>query len=87
MSDQMQVHIRRNIDGVIRVYLYDGGWEEYSDYMWLAGGNYSCDCNRYLFFQRSAGGDEVEHPCGDTAYSILKFVLPDGTEVAGDDDV
>ena len=83
----MAVHIRREADGLVRVYNYDydGGWEDYFDYMWFHGGNYSCDCNRYLFFQRAAGEDDSgDNPCGETAYSIVKIVLPDGREIKGD---
>lgn len=81
------VHIRRNSDGLVRVYHDDTPWEEGSDFLWLDG-NYSCDCNRYLFFQRSADEPEIDNPaCGDTAYSIVKFVLADGSEIAVKDAV
>ncbi len=79
----MKVHIRRNEDGVIRAYEYDGGWEGHSGYLWLEG-NYSCDCNRHLFFQRAAGEDDGEVHCGSTAYTILKFELASGEVVEGD---
>lgn len=84
-KDGMDVYIRRNSDGVVRVYHDTYPWEEHSDYMWLDGGNYSCDCNRYLFFQRSADEDEEDdRPCGETAYSIMKFVNFDGKIIEGD---
>src|SRR5262245_21297896 len=64
------VHVRRIADGEVRQYK---SWEIYdaedgdtpSDFM-DAEGNYSCDCNRHLFFHRAAGvepEDDVE--CGD----------------------
>jgi hypothetical protein len=38
-------------------YLTD--WEgEFDDFIWSEG-NYSCDCNRSLFFQRGMGIDEM----------------------------
>lgn len=81
------VYIRRNADGLVHVYHYDGPWEEHSDYMWFEG-NYACDCNRYLFFQRAADEPESDdRQCGETAYFIEKFVLSDGSEIPGDDEM
>lgn len=41
-----------------------------STFMW-EDGNYSCDCNRYLFFQREKDEEmEEDYPCGDSAYSV-----------------
>lgn len=83
------VHIRRNADGVVRVHHYNMPWEPHSEYLWLDGGNYSCDCNRHLFFKWSGGADasdeDDEFPCGETAYSVVKIVFPDGSEVPPDD--
>ena len=39
---------------------------EYLDYMWEEG-NYSCDCNREMFFER-AGGKEVDATCSEGRY-------------------
>lgn len=40
-------------------------WEE---------GNYSCDCNRRLFFERAKGNDPgLNQPCGETRYSVLGY--------------
>lgn len=66
------VHIRRNADGEVRQYVDKYPWDSGSEYMW-ADGNYSCDCNRYLFFMRAAGEDEgklIDDRCGDDGYSV-----------------
>lgn len=72
----INVHVRRNVDGVVRVYPFpEYGWDtDGSDYMW-ADGNYSCDCNRHLFFERAAGKEPEwnEGKCGDDAYSVRIF--------------
>lgn len=41
-------------------------------YLWSEG-NYSCDCNRALFFARAAGEDEPDEPCGDSAYRLISL--------------
>jgi hypothetical protein len=64
------IEIRRNSDGVVRSYFDSYEWQ--GDYMWTDG-NYSCDCNRYLFFMRAAGEDEgdlIADRCGDGGYSV-----------------
>jgi predicted dehydrogenase len=67
--------IRKNKTGEIREYkdeLYWGNWyqdEEPSTYIW-EDGNYSCDCNRYLFFQRVKNENEDNEECGDELYSV-----------------
>lgn len=49
-------------------------------------GNYSCDCNRYLFFERARGrglgdADPVhdEHECGETKF-VVEMILERGTD-------
>ncbi len=61
------VQIRRNKDGVIR----EIPNEKWDDYLW-AEGNYSCDCNRHLSFERAIGNDPDfdEAPCGETLYAV-----------------
>lgn len=64
------VEIRRNIDGVVRLHLENDEW--LGPYIW-EDGNYSCDCNRFLFFMRAADEDEGEWDdlrCGDGGYSV-----------------
>lgn len=40
------------------------------DYMWGDGGNYSCDCNRALFFATANGEDDPDVSCGDERYHV-----------------
>ena len=68
--------IRKNETSEIREYKDEVWWdcnEPYDDYpndfMWSEG-NYSCDCNRYLFFQRAKGENEDNDECGDDKYSV-----------------
>jgi hypothetical protein len=47
--------------------------------MWEEG-NFSCDCNRGIFFY----GNQEDYPCHSWVgqrFTILKFVFPDGTEL------
>ena len=66
------VYIRNNMTGEVRKHDDEVWWDgDYpSDYMWSEG-NYSCDCNRYLFFQRAKGESEDNVPhCGENMYSV-----------------
>jgi hypothetical protein len=74
----LHVSIRRNSDALTRVYdfAYEGmkPWDEDSDWIWSEG-NYSCDCNRAIFFERAAGKEHTREemeawPCGDESYTI-----------------
>jgi hypothetical protein len=48
----------------------DEGSEESFFFLWTEG-NYSCDCNRDLFFHRVSQPDYYEdHPCGDSEYRL-----------------
>lgn len=71
MAAHAIVYIRRNSDRVVRDVL-EPDWET-ADFCWIEG-NYSCDCNRYLFFERAEGGDpeidDGKYRCGDIGYSI-----------------
>src|SRR5580765_2651563 len=51
------------------------------EYMYMEG-NYSCDCNKMLFWLRSQQmDDDVETPCGDTmTIQRLTAIRPDGSE-------
>lgn len=81
------VLIRRNSDGEIRRRtLTDLEWID-ADIYWWTDGSFGCDCNRFLEFERAAGGDpELETAvCGNSAYTVLKVILPDGSEVKIDE--
>ena len=78
--------IRREADGVVRRYEEPFEWHggSYPDYIW-AEGNYSCDCNRHLFFQRAAGEpDGDDYPCGDELYTV-RIVAGNGEVLYQDD--
>lgn len=82
---EISVHLRRVSDGLERVYKTDGVLMDdktnLSTWIWEEG-NYSCDCNRYLFFQRAGKeGEEEEVECTDGKY-IVWIVNPlDGNVV------
>ena len=63
------IEIRRNSDGLIRKFRDDFDWD--GDFIW-EGGNYACDCNRTLFFERAGGNEPAwdAYGCGDSAYSV-----------------
>lgn len=65
----LKIEIRRNADGVIVITnLPDWDWHQY---LW-EDGNFSCDCNRELFFIRARGedGDAVEGLCGRGKFDV-----------------
>lgn len=65
----LTVEIRRNADGAIRTHADSGPWDDANEYGWTEG-NFSCDCNRALFFARAVGDPDPNIPCGDDGYSI-----------------
>lgn len=67
--------------------MVDCEWEGESTIWFWTEGNYGCDCNRYLLFQRAAEeseDDEIE--CGWQKYHVLGFILTDGRCVPNFDD-
>lgn len=88
-----KVAIRDNATGEVRIGAYDFEWfkeDGGTDDFWWTEGNMSCDCNRHLEFLRAGGPgpaddphwNNVEHACGDGAYSVLYAELPDGKRIA-----
>lgn len=84
-------HVRKNATGEVRAYRFDMEWQEPDDhssgsiYGWKEG-NFSCDCNRELFFLRADDEDEPDEPeCGETRFSVLFIELPDGRRIPIDD--
>ncbi len=74
------VLLKNNETGEERKIHHDEDWDDGSNYLWTEG-NYSCDCNRHLFFERSIGRrpDKEEMVCGDIKYTAVYAELPDGT--------
>lgn len=72
---QPVARIRCNSTGEVRLYEALGtldenpGWP--STYIWEEG-NYACDCNRALFFGYAVGltYEQIDHPCGEGAFSV-----------------
>lgn len=58
----------RNSDRLIRT-MQENGPENVLVFMW-SDGNYSCDCNRALFFANTVGDPDPDQECGDKAYSV-----------------
>lgn len=79
------VEIRRVADGLVRRYHMDHPWHSSSMFWWTEG-NGGCDCNRMMDFQRAGGEDDtLPHPCGDTAYQVIRAIFPDGTTLQIDE--
>lgn len=53
-------------------------------YLWSEG-NYSCDCNRGMFFAHAAGEQDPNRSCGDERYKV-KIVGNDGTLLYEDEE-
>lgn len=65
--------IRENETGIVKEYemlnciSQDDGYEV--RYIW-SDGNYGCDCNRHMFFDRVDGRQEEDYECSDGLYSV-----------------
>lgn len=78
MSEQAYVELRDNATGQIVRHLD----RYYYSYMWTDG-NYSCDCNRHLFFCNALGiepNPEISRECGSSKYTAIRAIFLDGTE-------
>lgn len=77
------VTIRKNATGETRVYdCSDLEWREHSLFWWTDG-NFGCDCNRELSFERAGGSDpDIDAvKCGDGAFTVLHADFPDGSRI------
>ena len=76
-----KVLIRNNETKEARWIEHPTPWDEHDEFMWTEG-NYGCDCNRHLFFERANGvePDDDTVQCGEAKYSALYALLPDGTQ-------
>jgi len=72
-----KVALRDNETGEIRIHeepVYD-----YDEHLWSEG-NYSCDCNRFIFFNRAVGIEpRTRCECGATRYVCIYVEWPDGS--------
>ena len=86
------VALRKNDTGEVRICRQNIDWDTSNDcghvYYWTEG-NFGCDCNRELTFLRAGGEtpalDDVE--CGESRFTALYALLPDGRKVMLDDEV
>lgn len=68
------VLLRRVSDGLEAVVEDTAGYESVDSaaFMWTEG-NYSCDCNRHLFFERAFGNDPpLGGECSDGRYVVVE---------------
>jgi hypothetical protein len=72
------VHICNKRTGETVVYRHLFGFrEEGGDrdtFIW-GDGNYSCDCNRGIFFHEAKGEKHADHPCSSTPDTVV-FLIP-----------
>ena len=82
----LTIRLRKTETGEERDYTDEYGsreqWEKSGGYIWMEG-NFSCDCNRELFFCRAGDEDEpdpITAQCGDTRYRLV-WVKDEGGEI------
>ena len=69
---EAKIKLTRVSDGLVREITQDCDSEEGMEYMGMEG-NYSCDCNRHLFFEREGGREppDDEPGCGEGMYKVV----------------
>lgn len=75
--------IRNNVTGEIRssdtkIWYEDDG-KTLNDYIWSMG-NFSCDCNRALFWSMAGGEEELDVECGDDKFDV-NLIIPSTGEI------
>lgn len=77
VSIPINIYIRRNSDMLVMHYdapdivgfIDDGSFNEF---IW-SDGNFACDCNRRLFFERALDAnydDDIDYDCGSDKYAV-----------------
>lgn len=63
---------------------YEWGSDD-GDAHWWTEGNFGCDCNRGMVFDKAGGQEPGEHPCwsasGKNRFRVTFAHLPDGRKV------
>lgn len=62
---------------------WQDSWQSTYSFIWEEG-NFACDCNRALFFERAKTGDQAawpETPCGNDLYKLDKLVVRETGEI------
>ena len=78
----IHITMRDNNTNEVRVLHKKLEWfERGSDFMW-SDGNFSCDCNRALFFY----DHDIDIECGESRFAVLGIRIDDGTFVYSDDE-
>lgn len=75
------VFIKQMATGEEALYPLDETWQE-AEFQWCDN-NYSCDCNRALFFGRVKNIGEMDVRCGESGYRIR--VTETGREIFKED--
>jgi len=76
-----KVAIRKNSTGEVRIYDMECEWDaDGSMFSWTEG-NYGCDCNRELFFERANGIEIHTEWCSVRRFSVLYAQLPNGEKL------
>lgn len=70
MEVVFEVYITDTETGETRVQVEPYEWDDRFEYLWGDGGNFSCDCNRSLFFTRAGDEEEIDIHCGMERYII-----------------
>lgn len=88
-TNRIRIFVRHNPTMVSRFWCEDQSepWnDETSDFLWSEG-NYACDCNRSLFFNRAGDEpDDKNHSCGNEVYSLMIEDAVTGERLYADDD-
>jgi hypothetical protein len=83
----VHIAIRENATGDIRLTYQDFPDVGLAEFM-FADGNFSCDCNRRLFFRRAGGEDDLADlsgdSCGGDAFSVLLLAAGDTSPIYSD---
>jgi hypothetical protein len=83
----MIVEVRNNATGEIRSFDYEPSYlvtpsDGFDEWLWTEG-NYSCDCNRALFFARANGEPDPNEPCMPEGRFSIR--ITDGRDVLLDE--
>lgn len=78
MTTGYNVYITDTTTGEERLHRYEipSPWGEADEFMW-SDGNYSCDCNRALFFAWAGDEGEPDIECGDWRFRV-RITADDG---------
>ena len=79
-----KIAIQKNETKETRIATINADWCD-SSYFFLTRGNYGCDCNRELEFERANGIEIKNEHCSHDRFSILYAELEDGSKIQIDD--